>query len=198
MVAARWWCADRHGRQPSRGGISVATLLAVCAALALDVGPLGAQVPTRRREEERDERHDEHHDDQPLHAFALNELDFGTIFPGIPKSVSASDSHHAGLFQIQGAKGASVRVELVLPSALIAEDGARLTVSFGPRDGLADFHGDRAPHGLSFDPQAPVIGTLAENGKAYLRIGGTVLPARPQSGGTYRATIFLTVYDLGT
>ena len=168
----------------------MAALLAACAALALEVGPLGAQVPSGRYDEH-------HHHDQPLHALSLNELDFGTILPGIPSSVSASDSRHAGLFQIQGAEGASVRVEFVLPAALTAEDGARLPVSFGPRDGLADFHGDRAPRGQPFDPRAPVIGSLAENGKAYLRLGGTVHPARLQSGGRYRATIFLTVYDLG-
>jgi hypothetical protein len=134
----------------------------------------------------------------PLLALAVNSLSFGTIFPGIPVSVSAADAHKAGLFQVQGPAGASVRVEFVLPAALVADDGARLPVIFGPRDGFADFSGALAPHGLSFDPHAPVIGSLGDAGRLFLRIGGTALPARPQSGGAYRATIYLTVYDLGT
>ena len=168
------------------GGTFVVALLAACAALSLGIAPLQAQsrrvVPV----------------DPPLLALAVNELSFGTIFPGIPVSVSTFDAHNAGLFQVQGPAGSSVRVELVLPSALTASDGARLPVVFGPRDGFADFSGDLAPHGLPFDPHAPVIGTLGDAGRLFLRIGGTVLPARPQSGGAYRATIFLTVYDLGS
>lgn len=160
-------------------------LLAACAALSLGAAPLRAQsrvVPVV----------------PPLLALSLNELSFGTIFPGIPASVSASDAHNAGLFQVQGPAGASVRVELVLPSALTADDGARLPVSFGPRDGFADFSGSLAPAGLPFDPHAPVVGSLGDAGRLYLRIGGTALPTRPQSRGVYRATIYLTVYDLGT
>lgn len=167
-------------------GSFVVALLAACAALSLGVAPLRAQarrvVPVV----------------PPLMALAVNGLNFGAILPGIPVSVSASDAHNAGLFQVQGPAGASVRVELVLPSALVADDGARLPVVFGPRDGFADFSGSLAPAGLPFDPHAPVIGSLGDAGRLFMRLGGTVLPARPQSRGAYRATIYLTVYDLGS
>jgi hypothetical protein len=171
------------------GTTFVVALLAACAALLLGVAPLRAQVPTGHPD------HDHDHD-EPLHALALNELDFGTVFPGIPASVSASDPHHAGLFQVTGPKGASVRVEFVLPGALAA-GGALLPLAFGPRDGYADFSRGRPPRGLSFDPHAPVIGSLGPNGSLYLRLGGTALPERTQPGGEYRATIFMTVYDVG-
>ena len=55
---------------------------------------------------------------RPLTALALNDLTFGTVLPGIPSSVAANDAAHAGLFEIQGPAGASVRVDFVLPSAL--------------------------------------------------------------------------------
>jgi len=167
------------------GGSFVVTLLAACAALPLGVAPLRAQsrvVPVV----------------PPLLALSLNELNFGTVFPGIPVSVSAADAHNAGLFQVQGPAGASVRVELVLPAALTADGGARLPLLFGPRDGFADFSGTLGSQGLSFDPHAPVIGSLGASGRLFLRIGGTALPARPQTGGAYRGTIYLTVFDLGT
>jgi hypothetical protein len=163
------------------GGTLLMALLAACAALLTSVAPLRAQsrvVPVV----------------PPLLVLALNELSFGTILPGIPSSVASADAHHAGLFQVQGPAGASVRVELVLPSALTADDGSRLPLSFGPRDGFADIGGT----GLPFDPHAPYLGGLGDTGRLYLRIGGTVLPARLQSGGAYRATIFLTVFDLGS
>ena len=167
------------------GGSFVVALLAACAALSMGAVPLRAQSRTVPFV-------------PPLLALAVNELSFGTIFPGIPSSVSTSDARNAGFFQVQGPAGASVRVEFVLPSALTADDGARLQVTFGPRDGYADFSGELAPRGLPFDPHAPVIGSLGGTGRLYLRLGGTVLPARIQSGGAYRATIFLTVYDLGS
>lgn len=134
----------------------------------------------------------------PLLALALHELSFGSVFPGIPSSVPVHDPRHAGLFQIQGPVEAAVRVELILPAALAADHGALLPISFGPGDGFADFSRGRPPRGLLFDPHTPVIGSLGPNGRLYVRLGGTVLPGRPQAGGEYRATIFMTVYDLGT
>jgi hypothetical protein len=169
-------------------GRTTGIVLAATVALAGGVAPLRAQARSG---------HPDGHN-LPLHALALNELDFGTIFPGIPSSVSAFDGHHAGSFQVRGPEGASVRVEFVLPSALAAEGGARLPVVFGSRDGYADFSGDRERHGVHFDPHAPVIGTLGEGGRLYLRLGGTARPSPAQPGGCYRATIFLTVYDLGS
>jgi hypothetical protein len=162
------------------GAARLAALLAAGAALSLGVAPLRAQsrvvvLP-------------------PLVAVALNELHFGTVLPGIPVSVSSADAHNAGLFEVQGPAGASVRVEFVLPAALAADDGSRLPVSFGPRDGLADFGGS----GLPFDPHAPLIGSLGPSGRLFLHLGGTALPARPQRGGADRATIYLTVFDLGS
>ena len=134
----------------------------------------------------------------PLHAIALNDLSFGTVLPGIPSSVSVRDARHAGLFEIRGAADAAVRVEFVLPAALTAHDGALLPVTFGRTDGLADFSRGHPPRALVFDPNAPFIGSLGPNGSLFLRMGGTVIPGRPQTGGAYRATISMTVYDLGS
>jgi hypothetical protein len=168
------------------GGRLAIALLAASATASWGASPLRAQARTQVVVP------------RPLLALALNELSFGAVFPGIPTSVSVHDPRRAGLFQIQGPADAAVRVELVLPSALTAEHGALLPVHFGPGDGFADFSRGRPPRGLRFDPHAPVVGSLGPNGSLYLRIGGTALPGRPQAGGEYRATIFMTVYDLGT
>jgi hypothetical protein len=161
----------------------VVAVLAVSATMPWGASPLGAQARVQVV--------------PPLVALSLNALDFGTVFPGIPASVPVHDPRNAGLFEVQGPPGASVRVEFLLPGALAASGGALLPVAFGAGDGYADFSRGRPPRGLVFDPHAPVIGVLGPNGNLYLRLGGTALPARTQPGGEYRATIFLTVYDLG-
>jgi len=134
----------------------------------------------------------------PLLALAINDLTFGTVLPGVASSVHVHDPRHAGLFEIEGEADGSVRVEFVLPAALASDHGALLPITFGPGDGFADFSRGRPPRGLLFDPHAPVTGTLGPNGRLFLRMGGTVLPSLLQPGGAYRATIFLTVYDLGS
>jgi len=57
---------------------------------------------------------------------------------------------------------------------------------------------DRPQLGTYFDPASPLVGSLSSDGRLFVRLGGTALPANPQLGGTYFATIFLTVYDLGS
>jgi hypothetical protein len=130
----------------------------------------------------------------PLTALALSDLTFGTVLPGIPSAVSVRDPLHAGLFEIQGPANASVRVEFVLPTALVSDEGALLPISFGYGDGSAVFGG----RSLQFDPHAPVIAALGSDGRLFIRLGGTVRPGRPQAGGAYHATIPLTVFNLGS
>lgn len=162
-------------------------MLVACAVVPLRVSPQWAQtrparvvVPT------------------PLHALALNDLSFGTVLPGVPSSVPVFDPRNAGLFEIRGPADASVRVEFVLPAALAAHDGALLPITFGSDEGFVDFSRGRSRHGRLFDPNSPLISTLGPNGRLFLKMGGTVMPGRPQAGGAYRATIFMTVYDLGS
>jgi len=161
----------------------VVAVLAASVTMPWGASPLGAQARTKVV--------------PPLLANSLNELNFGTVFPGIPASVPVHDPRNAGLFEVQGPPGTSVRVEFLLPGALAASGGALLPLAFGPGDGYADFSRGRPPRGLVFDPHAPVNGVLGPNGNLFLRLGGTALPARTQPGGDYRATIFLTVYDVG-
>jgi len=130
----------------------------------------------------------------PLTALAINDLRFGTVLPGVPTTVSVNDPHHAGQFEITGPANASVRVDLVLPAAMESEGGALMPISFGHADGLATF----GCHSLQFDPHAPVIASLGSDGHLFIRLGGTAQPTLTQAGGSYSATISLTVYNLGS
>ncbi len=134
----------------------------------------------------------------PLHAVALNDLSFGTVLPGIPLSVPVGDPR-AGEFEILGSVGESVRVEFGLPLALTAHDGTLLPMTFGGSDGFGSYsRGHHGVPGFVFDTHAPVITTLGPDGRLFLRMGASVFPGRPQVGGGYRATITLTVFDLGS
>jgi hypothetical protein len=169
------------------GGKLVIAGLAACVMGPGFASPLRAQAIEARR------RHE-----PPLLAMAVNDLSFGTVLPGIPFSVTVRDPSHSGLFEIQGPAGGSVRIEFVLPTALTSEQGALMPVSFGPRDGFADFSRGRPPRGHAFDPHAPVLESLGPNGRLFVRIGGTVRPERSQASGRYSATISLTIFNLGS
>jgi hypothetical protein len=133
-----------------------------------------------------------------LMAIALQDLRFGNVLPGIPETVSPIAFKGAGHFEIQGVVEGMVRIEFLLPDALISAYGATLPLEFGPSDGYADFSRGHPPRGLIFDPRTPLVAVLGPNGRLNVRLGGTVRPARDQAGGKYVAMIALTVYDLGS
>ena len=133
---------------------------------------------------------------RPFVVIGRRNLTFGTVLPGIPTSVSSNHPRFSGEFEIQGTAGASVRVELSLPLALVASGGATLPITFATDDGSHDFpHG--LPHRTLFDPHVPVVAALGTNAKLNVWLGGTVLPVPGQTSGTYVATISITVFNLG-
>jgi len=134
---------------------------------------------------------------RPLVVVARRDLRFGTVIRGVSTTVLPSDVRGAGLFEINGSKHESVRIEFLLPENLGSDDGDALPIFFGPGDGAAATDMGRF-HGVPFDPRQPLIATLGANGKLYVRLGGTVVPGHGQTAGTYRATVFLSVFDLGS
>lgn len=133
---------------------------------------------------------------RPLLVIAQRDLRFGNVIRGMPSPVVTSDVRHSGLFEINGATHESVRVEFLLPTSLTSDDGHELQISFGPGDGAAATDMGRF-HGVPFNPRQPLIATLGANGKLYVHLGGTALATHGQAAGIYRATIFLSVFDLG-
>ena len=133
----------------------------------------------------------------PLVVTALHDLSFGNVLPGIPSAVPITDPHSSGLFEISGPATASIRVEFGLPAALVAGSGS-MPLTFGGSDGYADPTNPSPPGGVVFDPHGPLIGALGSGGQMFVRLGGSVFPVRGQVGGTYAATITLTVYNLGS
>jgi hypothetical protein len=133
---------------------------------------------------------------RPLSAFGQQDLNFGTLIPGVPVTISRFDPASAGQFEIRGARAAEVQVNLTLPAYLAGGPGALLPLEFASVDG--GIATDRTVGGTqSFDPRLPVTVILPGNGKAYVYLGGTVRPATDQAIGPYAATITLTVSYTG-
>ena len=134
-----------------------------------------------------------------LLALARQDLHFRSVLPGVPQSINPREIDKSALFEIQGPSGAAIRVELVLPSALHTSDEpmALMPIAFGATDGFVSTTVNLTG-GQPFNPQQPLIATLGEGGKLFVRLGGTVRPALVQAGGAYFAEILLIVYDIGS
>ncbi len=132
---------------------------------------------------------------RPISVFGRQTLNFGTVLPGVPTTISRSDALNAGEFEIRGQKNAQVQVDLTLPAAMTS--GAQsLPLQFGPGDGGYSQFGTIAAADV-FDPRVQLVTTLSSNGRLYVYLGGTALPGPQQGAGTYTGTIVLTVAYTG-
>lgn len=134
---------------------------------------------------------------RPLNALSRQTLDFGTLFTGTATKVSRFDALRAGQFELRGAKGAEVRVDLGLPAALNGPSGAKVPLTFGSGDGGYTRDGTIAT-AAPFDPRHALVTTLSGNGRLYIFLGGTATPAARQPAGAYAGTVTLTIAYTGT
>jgi len=162
--------------------VRLALLTAGCLGLGLLVSPAEGQGPGRGG--------------RPLSAFSRQTLDFGTLFAGAASKVSRLDALHAGQFELRGAKGSEVRVDLALPAALTGPRAARVPLQFGPADGGFAQDGVIAT-AAPFDPRAALVTTLSDNGRLYLFLGGTALPGPQQTSGAYGGSVTVTIAYTG-
>lgn len=130
----------------------------------------------------------------PITVSGDNDLEFGTVFPGVNKSV-ARTAAEAGAFSVTGQNSATVYLNFTLPTNL--EFGANnLPISFSATDAGSNTADDQGA-AVAFNPAtADYERTLSAGGELYVWIGGTVQPTITQVAGAYSADITLTVtYD---
>lgn len=132
----------------------------------------------------------------PLTVTGVNNLDFGTVYPGVNASV-APTAATAGSFTLTGVAGAQITVTFTLPTNL--QDAAldNLPISFATTDATANQANSQAA-ATAFDPNSVLTTNLdATTGSYYVWIGGTVSPTGSQPAGTYTGTITLTAAYTG-
>jgi len=139
---------------------------------------------------------------------STHDLAFGDVMQGVPKTADKTLVAEAGVFQISGAGGQEVSMQMQLPDYLwcsTANSEDRLAVAFSITDadidttaaGTPASHGsgavvDQDPHNLS-----DMLLGGADN-ILQIFLGGTVYPSVDQRAGSYTADIILTVAYTGT
>lgn len=134
---------------------------------------------------------------QPLQVRPQRDLSFGDVFPGIPRGVTRLSAVSSGHLEVRGAAGREVVFTFTLPSALVAGGGQTLPVSFAADDGGFAQTNVQASS-VGFDPRVAYTNRLSPTpGRAFLWLGGAVLPVIAQAAGLYSATVTLTVAYTG-
>lgn len=124
----------------------------------------------------------------PIVVAGQRDLDFGTVTPGIPVTVSTTDLV-SGRFRVRGTNGTTVLAAFTLPGSLT--NGAA-TLPIGAW--TARWSPNAGPGGTSFNPVNPGTPvTLSGGGQAFVFLGATLAPGSGQPAGAYAATITLSV-----
>lgn len=115
-------------------------------------------------------------------------LDFGTVFPGVAKSVGVAAAT-AGRFDLTGQSSANVNLTFTLPTNLTT--GVN-TLPIGTWTGCTNAI-NTAAGCTAFTPSAaPTASAFSGAGALFVFVGGTVTPGAAQAAGTYTGTVTLT------
>jgi hypothetical protein len=79
---------------------------------------------------------------------------------------------------------------------MLSTTGVQLPLEFGASDGGVSPEGTIASS-TAFDPRVPLLARLSQQGRVYIFLGGSVLPAQTQPATIYTATIVLTASYTG-
>lgn len=126
----------------------------------------------------------------PLTAAGVNDLIFGVVTAGIPKT-PASLATDAGRFNISGEPSTAVSVSFALPTVLAGAGSATVPITFSTTDGLHWAAYPAAP--TTFNPNAPFLTSTNGTGSLTIGIAGTVSAPVGATTGAYSGTITLTV-----
>jgi hypothetical protein len=136
-----------------------------------------------------------------LTIIGTNNLQFGSVTPGVNKAVDKTDLGFAGEWQINGQALAEISLDFTLPDSLILVDstvGLRIVFTntdASYEDGTGG--GQVTPAG-NVNPLGPSALDLAIDGSLFIWIGGEVRPRLTQTGGDYAADVVLTVAYTGS
>lgn len=128
---------------------------------------------------------------QPLSAVGTDDLDFGSVFPGVSSTVLPSDVS-AGRFDIAGESNAEIDINFTLPTTLNGSGSTTIPISFGTTSAAWVAGGGPFP----FDPNTGTTQNL-DAGSMIVFLGGTVDPAFDQAAGMYTNTVTMTVAYTG-
>jgi hypothetical protein len=128
----------------------------------------------------------------------VNNLEFGDVFPGVPKTVTKADPG-AAEFRVEGNGGDEITVELLLPSYMSTSTGHSMRLVFSSNDLSMDSSASPRQDAPLLDDLNPYIVQtygIGTNGLA-IWLGGKVVPGQVQQPGDYSADITITITYTG-
>lgn len=128
----------------------------------------------------------------------VNNLQFGNILPGIPKTIDKTNAGAAAEYYISGVAGSEVSIEFTLPTYM-NDVGNNMQLIFAETDCSIDTTASpdqSSPIFDDLDPWHPLIYRLGSNGMTVW-LGGTAVPKLIQTPGDYSGSIVITVTYTG-
>jgi len=132
-------------------------------------------------------------------ATGINDLTFGNVLPGVPKTISKRTAGAAAEYSVTGDAGDQVLIDFTLPTHL-RDNGNTLLITFSATDCAMDSSdpGDQSnPAWDNQDPRVTLSATLGSGGLT-IWLGARTQPNAMQPSGNYSAEIILTVSPAGT
>jgi hypothetical protein len=127
-----------------------------------------------------------------------NDLVFGSVFPGIPKTITKYTAGSALEFQISGTAGDEITIDFDLPTYM-NNGGYNMQMIFNETDCAIDTIAtpDQSdPEFDDLDPWHTLTYRLGSSGMTVW-LGGATIPALRQAQGSYTSSIVITVQYTG-
>ena len=125
----------------------------------------------------------------PINVVGAQQLSFGNVFPGVNKTINASDLSNAGRFDVTGQANAPVTLSFTLPATLSSGGNTMPIVSYTG----VHAQNNAQTGGTAFAPVSGATPTLNGAGALWVWVGAQVQPATNQVAGVYTGSITMTV-----
>src|SRR5262245_43266475 len=125
----------------------------------------------------------------PINVVGAQSLNFGNVFPGVNKTVAATDLTNGGRFDVTGQANTPVTLSFTLPATLSSGANTMPIVSY------TGVHAQNSAQtgGTAFAPASGANPTLNGSGALWVWVGAQVQPATNQAAGVYTGSITMTV-----
>jgi hypothetical protein len=142
-------------------------------------------------------------DNTSLTIAQLNNLDFGAVVPGTPRTIGPKTAL-AGKFVLHGAKNAEASITFALPTLLtVGPHSMPISFADDPTAGKFGCHRnqDQQANCTTYTPSSPLVVRIRNNAPPqntfYVWIGGKVSPAVGQQPGIYTGLVTMSAVYTG-
>jgi hypothetical protein len=126
---------------------------------------------------------------QPITVTKNNDLSFGSVFPGVDKTI-AFTAGGAAKFTVAGQASTPINMTFTIPASISSSGNTLALASWAGHYATTDV----TSGGTTFTPSASATGaTLSGSGALYVYVGATVQPTLTQAAGSYSGSMTMTV-----